>query len=142
MDNETYHRLTNMCVDHFLEVLQPRLDQWAERKAKRWQEYADQAAKGRGHWQARALEHAPIYREEHDIRCQANSKSAQSCRRRPAVSIQRALLRTTCMCALAAAKINKCTWPAAFHYCDGVEVLSQIIPTTTSLLLCLFRSTR
>lgn len=57
MDDRTYHRLVGSCIDHFLTVLGPRLDRWAEDKSVRWKENAgsDEAVEvhGRAHWQAR-----------------------------------------------------------------------------------------
>lgn len=59
MDDCTYNRLVNSCVDHFLEVLGPRLDRWAETKARRWTDNVEDEKvienEGYAHWQARAL---------------------------------------------------------------------------------------
>ncbi|CAM9525270.1 unnamed protein product [Ectocarpus fasciculatus] len=59
MDDCTYTRLVNSCVDHFLEVLGPRLDRWAETKARRWKENVEDEKviedEGHAHWQARTL---------------------------------------------------------------------------------------
>ncbi|CAN0015722.1 unnamed protein product [Ectocarpus sp. 4 AP-2014] len=59
MDDCTYYRLVNSCVDHFLEVLGPRLDRWAETKARRWKDDVEdeQVIEDEGHalWQARTL---------------------------------------------------------------------------------------
>lgn len=62
MGDKTYYCLVNAHVDHLLEDLQPRLDQCAEGKAKRWEDDArrwrESGGKGvRGgygheHWQA------------------------------------------------------------------------------------------
>ncbi|CAM9524613.1 unnamed protein product [Scytosiphon promiscuus] len=55
MDDRTYHRLVSSCIDHFLTVLGPCLDQWAEGKIVRWKKSAgDEDAvevHGRAHWQ-------------------------------------------------------------------------------------------
>ncbi|CAM9337271.1 unnamed protein product [Hapterophycus canaliculatus] len=40
MDDRTYHRLVSSCIDHFLTVLGPLLDRWAEGKTVRWKESA------------------------------------------------------------------------------------------------------
>ncbi|CAM9422334.1 unnamed protein product [Ectocarpus sp. 13 AM-2016] len=59
MNDCTYNRLVNSCVDHFLEVLGPQLDRWAETKASRWKDNVEdeQAIEDEGHthWQARTL---------------------------------------------------------------------------------------
>ncbi|CAM9684855.1 unnamed protein product [Ectocarpus sp. 12 AP-2014] len=55
MDDSTYCRLVNSCVDHFLEVLGPRLDRWAETKARRWKDNVEDEQviedEGHAHWQ-------------------------------------------------------------------------------------------
>lgn len=59
MDDEMYYRLTDSCVSYLLDVLQPRLDRWAESRATRWEESIaggeeeGKHGEGRGHWQAR-----------------------------------------------------------------------------------------
>lgn len=57
MDDKTYHRLLNSCIDHVVTVLGPRLDEWAEGRTERWKNWArDEKTvqeEGRAHWQAR-----------------------------------------------------------------------------------------
>lgn len=57
MDDQEYYRLLNSCIDHFLGVLGPRLDQWAQGKAERWRlGTSDEDTireEGRPHWQVR-----------------------------------------------------------------------------------------
>lgn len=57
MDDKSYHRLLNSCIDHVIKVLGPRLDEWAKGKTGRWKSWAtDEKAvreEGRAHWQVR-----------------------------------------------------------------------------------------
>ena len=60
MDDKTYHRLLNACIDHVLTRLGPRLDRWAEGRAERWRQSWARDEKtiereGREHWQARRV---------------------------------------------------------------------------------------
>lgn len=82
MDDQTYHRLVNSCIDHFLTVLGPRLDHWAEGKTARWKESAaDEAAvetQGRAHWQARTCAMQLLCNPRVALECHAEESNDQA----------------------------------------------------------------